>query len=358
MPYSVSRILPRTWRSQPGENSSMTYGSLAIKNPSLRFGVLFTVSCAIVYLLLAWLPTSVFTPLNIYTAKTTAYFLSFLGASATTRGDLVTTRGFSVRIIGECTSLYVSVLYACFILAHAAPLRRKLVGVLLGVPALALANLIRLVIVLWVSSARPSLFEWVHVYLGHIYMALCTLLACIAWLRWVEKAEGEERGGIYFFIRFLGFASILFFVWIECNDAFMKMLDGVIASVFSFFHYRLVMPHGHSVYYQTFNMVTYAALILAARFTTMKRKAGVLAGGLALLTVLHLVFRLCNVFMTAFGVDWAFNVSTSVNFIGQLLLPFALWIVFSGRQDAAHPLEAPDISSGKAASPRRKKRRK
>lgn len=336
----------------------MTYGALAIRNPSLRFGALFTASCSIVYLVLAWLPPSVFIPLNIYTAKTTAYFLSALGASASTKADLVAVKGFSVRIIGECTSLYVSVLFVCFVCAHPAPLQRKLIGILLGAPALALANLIRLAIVLLVSSAKPSLFELVHVYLGHVYMALCTLLACIAWLRWVEKSEGEDRGGLYFFIRFLAYASILFFPWLECNDAFMRMLDSVIAFAFAFFDYRLVIPHVHSVYYQTFNMVTYGALIFAARLPTMKRKAAVLAGGFALLTLLHLSFRLCNVFMTAFGVDWAFNVSSSVSIIGQLLLPFALWLVFTGKQNIAPPLHAPVNPPGKASLPRRKRRRK
>ncbi|MGD9505443.1 MAG: exosortase H [Syntrophobacteraceae bacterium] len=335
----------------------MTYGAQAIENPSLRFGVLFTASCSMVYVLLTWLPPSFLTPFNIYTAKTTAYFLSILGMSASAKADLVTAKGFSARIIGECTSLYVSVLYVSFVAAHKASLRQKITGMAVGIPALALANLFRLTVVFLVSAARPSLFEWVHVYVGHIYMAFCTLFACIAWLRWVENVNREEWGGIYFFIRFLAYASILFFPWIECNDAFMGMLDRIIAFAFKLFHYRLVMPHEHSVYYQTFNIVTYGALILATRLPALRNKAAVLAGGIALLSALHLAFRLCNVLMTAFGVEWAFNISTSVSLIGQHLLPFGLWLAFAAGMKAGRAIPVPVASPERVAPPRQRRRK-
>jgi exosortase/archaeosortase family protein len=127
---------------------------------ALAFGIKFALMCGILYALANYLPPALFSdPLNRHTAAMAGFLLSLLGLEVAVRDVLIWGQGFSIRIITECTAVFVAILYASFVLAYPATLRQKALGLLYGLPILMVANLLRLVLIYliglksWPSSA-------------------------------------------------------------------------------------------------------------------------------------------------------------------------------------------------------------
>ncbi|CAB5105418.1 hypothetical protein D3OALGA1CA_1700 [Olavius algarvensis associated proteobacterium Delta 3] len=148
------------------------------------FCIKFIGFCAVFFTLLNYLPAKVFTePMNEYTAAMISLLLSLIGISTSVNAATISSVGFSVKIITECSAIYITILYSSFVMSYPTDLKSKLVGLLLGIPSLFLINLMRLVIIFLLGLHSRSAFHIAHVYIGQIAMILVVIIACIAWLR-------------------------------------------------------------------------------------------------------------------------------------------------------------------------------
>lgn len=139
-------------------------------------------------------------PVVAWTAGVAAAVLDALGIPTVRHGGvLASPGGFAYEIYFRCTGYLPAVLLAIGILAWPAPPRRKLVGIVLGVPALLLLNLLRLLHLFLVGLARPDLFGLVHGVLWEGAMVLAVLGLWSAWKKWatidVSLTEGLTGGG-------------------------------------------------------------------------------------------------------------------------------------------------------------------
>jgi exosortase H (IPTLxxWG-CTERM-specific) len=129
-----------------------------------KFGVLFVLLCSIFYAITRLTP-SIFAPLNNYTAATLGFLLQALGMQPTVEGALLSAGSFSVKIIDECSAIFVFILFSSFVLAYSTSLKNKAIGQIFGIPSLFVVNTLHLAVVFLAGLWRPDLFEHVHVYL-------------------------------------------------------------------------------------------------------------------------------------------------------------------------------------------------
>jgi hypothetical protein len=138
----------------------------------------------------------------------------------------------------------------------------------MGIPALYLGNLVRLVAIFMVSRHDRSLFEVVHAYLGQVFTIFMVVLTCILWMKWVDKDE-SKRGTIMkpagFLARFALISLCLFFLWMKVHYWYIRFLDWFIVFSFSLFNYHINLARQTVVYYETFSIVVFASLVLATR---------------------------------------------------------------------------------------------
>ncbi|MEW6401334.1 MAG: exosortase H [Chloroflexota bacterium] len=290
-----------------------------------KFTLYFVLSGLLLFGILNWMPDAFFAPFNQFTATTAGFFLSLLDSSAVIQGVIVSCKGFSVRIITECSAIFASTLFLSFVMAYPATIKQKAIGLFLGIPVLFLCNAFRIVLVTLAGALKPALFDCIHVYIGQILMISVVFMACMVWLLYVLTVRLDDSI-LGFFIRFIALSSILFIFWLYLNRPYVRMGDYLIQLMFSLFNRQFTFNLGHTIYYHTFNLVTLGALILASRSISRRFKVTGLIIGFAIVFLTHILFRLCNVFITGFNLPSAFKVSSAISIVSQYLLPVAIWL--------------------------------
>jgi len=186
------------------------------------------------------------------------------------------------------------------------------------------------------------LFRICHVYLGQVLMVLVVCAVCLAWQAARQPKRHRERRGA-FLARLVGFSGILFLPWLALNVSYVRLLDGALRLIFARFGYTLAIPYRHDIYFQSFNLVALAALVLAAR-ASIRRKVALLAGGLLTCAALQLAFRSCDVLITSFHSPAVGRISLFICLIAEYLVPAFCWLLLSRQGAEAQP--APIASAG------------
>ncbi|RNC69013.1 MAG: exosortase H [Desulfuromonadales bacterium] len=287
---------------------------------TIRFAVVALVLFGVSLLV----PESFFDPLNRVTATMAAELLGLLGRDVHAAGTLVRLDGFSARVVAECSVLNPAILFVSFVLAADASPRAKACGILAGIPILNSINVLRIAAVIATGAAAPSLFEAVHVYVGQILMVVVVLCGALLWGRWAETGEGET---FPFLLRVLAWSILLFIPWLLLNRWYVAVGDVPLRFLFEQAGWPVDLSVGHSLYYQTFNSVLFASLVLATGALPFWRRAVALGGGLLILAVGHQLFRVSNILFSAFGVREAYGASVGIHVISGYLLPLLLWLI-------------------------------
>ena len=91
--------------------------------------------------------------------------------------------GFAVTIEAGCNGVEAMLVLLAGILAFPAPWRLKLIGLAIGVVAIQVLNIIRIVSLFYLGQWDAQWFEWAHLY---IWQSLIMLDALIVWLLWIR----------------------------------------------------------------------------------------------------------------------------------------------------------------------------
>jgi exosortase H (IPTLxxWG-CTERM-specific) len=107
-------------------------------------------------------------------------------------GDVVqsTSNGFGVAIQAGCNGVEVAIILAAAILAFPAPWRSKLAGIVAGVLAVQLLNIVRVISLFYLGQWSVRAFEWAHLYVWQALIMIDALVVWLLWLHWV-RAGGE-----------------------------------------------------------------------------------------------------------------------------------------------------------------------
>lgn len=158
----------------------------AISTPSGRFIVLYLLFLSVGFLVLALRPVNehVVNPYTTFVAHEARVVLNLLGENASVHGQLLTSARFSVAIYNGCNGLEAILIFTAGVLAFPAKWRRKLVGVLLGLLAIQLINIVRIVSLFYIGVFAPSAFSASHIY---IWQSLIIVFAVVLWVLWVRR---------------------------------------------------------------------------------------------------------------------------------------------------------------------------
>lgn len=160
------------------------------RGPALRIWARFAVAIAALMLLTLWARPFLDGPLVEWIAWTCAATLQLAGLEASAEGATVRSAIGSMEVIRECTAAYPTALFAAAVLAHPAPWRRRMLGIVLGVVALQVVNVARLLSLLWIGSRYPRHFEMAHLV---VWQSLIVLFAVVFWIVWVNEMAGDRR---------------------------------------------------------------------------------------------------------------------------------------------------------------------
>jgi len=93
--------------------------------------------------------------------------------------------GFAVSIEAGCNGVEATLVLAAAMLAFPATWRHRLAGIVVGVAAVQLLNVVRVVSLFYLGQWNQQVFEWAHLY---VWQALIMLDVLIVWVIWVRVA--------------------------------------------------------------------------------------------------------------------------------------------------------------------------
>jgi len=150
------------------------------------------------YFLVAWHPVNdaVIVPFTSAVAHVSSGILAVLGEGTHVVGTEIRSDRFAVNIENGCNGVETALLFGSAVLAFPAPWKRRLIGLLLGLVAIQLVNLVRVVSLFWIGVHRPSLFSSSHTVLWQSVVVLCGVLLFLLWATWgTGRRAAVERHG-------------------------------------------------------------------------------------------------------------------------------------------------------------------
>jgi len=136
---------------------------------------------------------AVFVPWATLNGRLCALILAPFLDEVVSRGDILSTKGFSVQILRGCDSFQASAVLLAGIVAFPATWKERLVGAGLGLLFLFLLNVVRLCIMLLVGLHQRSLFDTFHTQI----MPMVFVLAALGiWMLWAMKVGRGESSTV------------------------------------------------------------------------------------------------------------------------------------------------------------------
>ena len=121
-----------------------------------------------------------------WTALISYMALGIIDLPVSIDGVIISTQGFSVRIIRECTVVGPVLVMGMGIFSYPASFRRKAWGVGWGTLIMLLVNQIRIASLFFIGIKFPVLLEVAHLV---IWQGILIAIGIVIWLIWVEKAD-------------------------------------------------------------------------------------------------------------------------------------------------------------------------
>lgn len=162
------------------------------RRPEARFLVLFLAVLGSSFTIIALRPvdTALVAPYTAFIARLSGSALRLLGEQATVAGCVVSSPRFAVTIFNGCNGLITSLIFISGVLAFPARWSAKVIGVVGGLLAIQVINLVRVVSLFYIGIYFPALFNEAHIV---IWQSVVILAGVALWIAWAELIAAPGR---------------------------------------------------------------------------------------------------------------------------------------------------------------------
>ena len=151
---------------------------------------------ALTIILLVVLPPAFIQTTQLLTADGSAFLTRAAGIPVAQEGILLHLPSITLQIDFACTAITIMALYVSLILAYRAPWKMRLLGIGVGLPAIVVANLARIVATAFTAEYAPNLMHTFHDYLFQVSMVVVAVALWAWWFSALNRsASGEARRG-------------------------------------------------------------------------------------------------------------------------------------------------------------------
>ncbi len=165
------------------------------KHPAILFIAKFIGVYGVFYLIISldYFRSNIHPVISNINAVIASFGLNILGENTiVSTNDIIQSSYFSVNIQQGCDAIEPMGLFIASIVAFPAIVRNKLLGVVLGVGVLFVANIIRIESLFLIGSKSPHLFEIMHKDIWPFIFIVLTISLTFLWIRKAnEKAQIE-----------------------------------------------------------------------------------------------------------------------------------------------------------------------
>lgn len=166
------------------------------KSPSRRreivFLVVFLVLLGVSFTAISLQPVNdgVIEPFTAGIAQVSGVTLNLLGQGITMRGTVIENHRFAVNIRNGCNGVETMLIFISAVLAFPAAWAARAIGLVIGILAIQLINLIRVVALFFTGAYFPELFDASHTVVWQTVVILCGVLL---WIFWASRFAAPRR---------------------------------------------------------------------------------------------------------------------------------------------------------------------
>ena len=152
----------------------------------LQFLILFVVLLGGGFSLISlnWVNDHVIEPFTGGIAHASGATLNLLGQEVTQTGTILRNRRFAVNIRNGCNGVEAMLIFLAAVLAFPASWKSRLTGLTLGILAIQLVNLIRVVALFLTGIYFPRIFDTSHTV---IWQTIVILFGVLLWIFWANR---------------------------------------------------------------------------------------------------------------------------------------------------------------------------
>ncbi len=133
---------------------------------------------------LNWVNDHVIEPFTADVARASGAGLNLLGQQVTLQGTIIQGHRFAVNIRNGCNGVEAMLIYLAAVLAFPASWRARLLGLGLGVVAIQLVNLVRVIALYLTGVYFPKIFDASHTV---IWQSIVILFGVLLWILWANR---------------------------------------------------------------------------------------------------------------------------------------------------------------------------
>ncbi len=116
-----------------------------------------------------------------------------LGSDATATGSRIKAGYRSLEVTPECAGIDAISVFCAGVIALPCPIRKKLLGLLLGLIGVPILNVFRIAALVWISQWQSRWFDPTHDALMHLFPLLAVLPLWLLWL-WFIIRRSQDSG--------------------------------------------------------------------------------------------------------------------------------------------------------------------
>jgi exosortase H (IPTLxxWG-CTERM-specific) len=129
-------------------------------------------------------------PFTAFLAVVSSKILNVFGAGTYVSGTNLSSPDFGINIVYGCNGAYATAILLSGIIAYPSRMREKLMGVIIGIPAIFIINQLRVISLFLLGRKYPSVFEEVHVY---VWQPIIIIFAILVWDFWARNFIKKDK---------------------------------------------------------------------------------------------------------------------------------------------------------------------
>ena len=172
----------------------MYHSRVALNRRQVRFLVRFAVLLVAFYAVVLLKPVdrAVIVPYTAGIASVATSVINLLGEHVHRIGTVISGTGFAVDIKNGCNGVEATVFIAAAMIAFEAPLKTRIIGIILGAVTIQLLNLVRIVSLYWIGVHRKEWFETFHLAVWQSVIFAVAILVFLQWTRRVQQTDAAR----------------------------------------------------------------------------------------------------------------------------------------------------------------------
>ncbi len=122
--------------------------------------------------------------------RLSAYLITLFDPHVAVFGDILqsTTSGFALSVRAGCNGVEAALILIAAMLAFPAAWKHRVIGILAGLTAVQLLNIVRVISLFYLGQWSMNAFEWAHFYLWPALIMLDVLIVWMIWIRMLPRA--------------------------------------------------------------------------------------------------------------------------------------------------------------------------